>query len=649
MTIEILEDLLKHCKKNTISLPVIVFADGFKGHYGIEIAEFCDQNKIKMIFLKPNTTHACQPLDVTCFSPLKSMIRKLSHEWHGRPENSNKKLDKYTIMKEVTWQAIEKVFSNPTLVSSGFRRSGLLPFGPENMDWEKFSSSKMYDRNEKDTADESVVEGCLPICNNNNNNTLLMPEFCGNADDVADPAFRPHPFSPAEESDQSEQVVTGDPLLSQLGPVPSVYEAPTVPNTPLLTPESSVSRPPADTDRDPLMESLPALTLTAQASSAPPPLSLTATTAQTLSAPPPSVTDDSLSLEDRIAASLVNKQKNLNHDKKVRQLQRYEHLIDPDGEKITEFETLYKAARFDIRNTEYQNWLLYKQQASGTESEAFDRILEKKIPKNVQLRKKKRKDYLPPGKDRFDLTSFPMMQAMRDMAERAETGRIKKSRVSKPSTVTSMMKPSSESSQPAVPPVDFSKLDMSNPEDVMKATKKGKTIMLFAKINKFVSREETEEVSSLWLSGMYNAHIQSERFLIEDNRVMFSFKDESYAWKAKDFLIEQERIEDVQLGQQTYRGTYAAAEEREKTDKKEEEDVNETQSSSKAVAKEKKVMRFTSKQLVKQTKEGENLESDTAKTKKVGEKRKVNNKFAKDDVSLPKRRMTRKSVLRQID
>ena len=89
-----------------------------------------------------------------------------------------------------------------------------------------------------------------------------------------------------------------------------------------------------------------------------------------------------------------------------------------------------------------------------------------------------------------------------------------------------------------VAPVDFNKLDMNNHEEVMKATKKGKTVMLFAKINKFKSREETEEISSLWQTGMYNAHIQGERFLIEDNRVMFSFRNGAYAWEAKDFLIE---------------------------------------------------------------------------------------------------------------
>ena len=91
----------------------------------------------------------------------------------------------------------------------------------------------------------------------------------------------------------------------------------------------------------------------------------------------PATAADLLSLEDRITASLV-----WSTSRRVsvmtRRLQRYEHLIDNDGDKIAEFENLYKAARFDVANTEYQSWLLYKQQSS----DAFDRILEKRIPKN---------------------------------------------------------------------------------------------------------------------------------------------------------------------------------------------------------------------------------------------------------------------------
>eukprot|EP00092_Neocalanus_flemingeri_P082196 GFUD01102855.1.p1 GENE.GFUD01102855.1~~GFUD01102855.1.p1 ORF type:complete len:210 (+),score=102.70 GFUD01102855.1:46-675(+) len=122
------------------------------------------------------------------------------------------------------------------------------------------------------------------------------------------------------------------------------------------------------------------------------------------------------------------------------------------------------------------------------------------------------------------------------------------------------------------PQLDMSKLDMSNPEEVMKLTKKGKTVMMFVRITNFKTREETEEITSLWQTGLYNNHVQAERFLIEDDRVMFMFRDGKYAWEAKDFLVEQERCEEVQLEQQTYKGKHAVEKDdpkkKEKKDKK---------------------------------------------------------------------------------
>ena len=53
---------------------------------------------------------------------------------------------------------------------------------------------------------------------------------------------------------------------------------------------------------------------------------------------------------------------------------------------------------------------------------------------------------------------------------------------------------------------------MSKPEELMQATKKGKTVMMFAKIHNFVSREETEEVTSIWQTGLYNNHIQVQQY-----------------------------------------------------------------------------------------------------------------------------------------
>ena len=52
------------------------------------------------------------------------------------------------------------------------------------------------------------------------------------------------------------------------------------------------------------------------------------------------------------------------------------------------------------------------------------------------------------------------------------------------------------------------KLDMNNPEGMMKMSKKGKTVMMFVRINNFKDKEETEEISSIWQTGLYNSHIQ---------------------------------------------------------------------------------------------------------------------------------------------
>ncbi len=89
------------------------------------------------------------------------------------------------------------------------------------------------------------------------------------------------------------------------------------------------------------------------------------------------------------------------------------------------------------------------------------------------------------------------------------------------------------------PQIDFSKLDMSDPESVVRATKKGKTLMIFVKVRNSPSREQTEEISSIWQTGLWNSHIQSERFLLEDDRVIFMFQDGDMAFEAKDFLVEQ--------------------------------------------------------------------------------------------------------------
>lgn len=46
------------------------------------------------------------------------------------------------------------------------------------------------------------------------------------------------------------------------------------------------------------------------------------------------------------------------------------------------------------------------------------------------------------------------------------------------------------------------------------------------------------------------------RYIIEDNRAIFMYKDGSQAFIAKDYLIEQERCESVSIDSKIYEGKH---------------------------------------------------------------------------------------------
>merc|ERR1712165_567516 len=141
------------------------------------------------------------------------------------------------------------------------------------------------------------------------------------------------------------------------------------------------------------------------------------------------------------------------------------------------------------------------------------------------------------------------------------------------------------------PPLDISKIkNPSDPDEIMKISKKGQTVMLFVKVSDFNGdRDEVAEISSLWQTGLMNNHVTSERFQIEDDRVMFLFHDGADAWEAKDFFIEQERCEEVQLEQKTYHGKYSKSqlkEEKKKEKKEKKEEKKKKKKTKKSKAKE---------------------------------------------------------------
>lgn len=53
---------------------------------------------------------------------------------------------------------------------------------------------------------------------------------------------------------------------------------------------------------------------------------------------------------------------------------------------------------------------------------------------------------------------------------------------------------------------------MSNPDNVLKMTKKGKGVMMFVDTNEDISVEQADVIMKIWQSSLQNNHIIAERY-----------------------------------------------------------------------------------------------------------------------------------------
>ena len=107
------------------------------------IAEYCVLKKIKLWLLKPFATHIHQPLDLSFFGPFKIYVFQIIRVWQSR--NPGESLSKYLVILEAGYPALEKTFSDPEIVRSGFRQAGLFPWNPAAIDTRKLEPSKAFE------------------------------------------------------------------------------------------------------------------------------------------------------------------------------------------------------------------------------------------------------------------------------------------------------------------------------------------------------------------------------------------------------------------------------------------------------------------------------------------------------------------------
>ncbi|OAD52961.1 LDLR chaperone boca [Eufriesea mexicana] len=61
------------------------------------------------------------------------------------------------------------------------------------------------------------------------------------------------------------------------------------------------------------------------------------------------------------------------------------------------------------------------------------------------------------------------------------------------------------------PKIELSKLNMSDSDNVLKVTKKGKSVMMFVDTNEDMSNEEADTIMQIWQTSLRNNHIVTER------------------------------------------------------------------------------------------------------------------------------------------
>ena len=101
----------------------VLILDGHNSHVTLEVVRISMESGLDIVSLPSHTSHALQPLDVSCFKPFKIAFRKIRDRWLLR--SKTKAVDKRTLC-EWTSQALQTALT-PKNIMSGFRVTGIWP------------------------------------------------------------------------------------------------------------------------------------------------------------------------------------------------------------------------------------------------------------------------------------------------------------------------------------------------------------------------------------------------------------------------------------------------------------------------------------------------------------------------------------------
>ncbi len=131
-TNEIGLDWLKHFNRftqpRTKGVYRLLILDGHESHHSTNFEQYCKGNSIITLCMPPHSSHFLQPLDISCFSPLKA--------FYGKEIERMMRASITHIQKEDFFDAFFPAFKasmTEANVQGGFRGAGLVPLDPESV------------------------------------------------------------------------------------------------------------------------------------------------------------------------------------------------------------------------------------------------------------------------------------------------------------------------------------------------------------------------------------------------------------------------------------------------------------------------------------------------------------------------------------
>jgi len=124
--VEWLKHFNAYTKTRMVGARRLLVLDGHESHQSLEFQELCKENNIYTLCMPPHSSHLLQPLDVSCFSPLKRAYSREVESLIRHHINHITKLEFLPAFKT----AFDRAFT-PANICSAFRGAGLVPLQPD--------------------------------------------------------------------------------------------------------------------------------------------------------------------------------------------------------------------------------------------------------------------------------------------------------------------------------------------------------------------------------------------------------------------------------------------------------------------------------------------------------------------------------------